>query len=43
MFIGKKFAITGINGSLGKSLSFQLRAKGAYVIGLTHRKKYKNK
>lgn len=39
MYNEKKFAITGINGSLGKSLSLKLREKGAFVIGLTHRKK----
>lgn len=38
MYKRKKYAITGISGSLGKSLCLKLREKGAYVIGLTHRK-----
>ena len=38
-FNGLKVAITGANGSLGKSLIEELRAKGAYVVGLTHNKK----
>ena len=38
-FNGLKVAITGANGSLGKSLIEELKAKGAYVVGLTHNKK----
>ena len=34
-----KIAITGANGSLGKALIEVLKAKGAYVVGLTHNKK----
>ncbi len=33
-----KIAITGANGSLGKSLIEELKKKGAYVVGLTHKK-----
>ncbi len=35
-FKGLRIAITGANGSLGKSLIKVLKGKGAYVIGLTH-------
>tara|TARA_Y100001968_G_scaffold180231_1_gene165104 strand:+ start:124 stop:870 length:747 start_codon:yes stop_codon:yes gene_type:complete len=38
-FKGLRIAITGANGSLGKSLIEELKKKGAYVIGLTHSKK----
>ena len=38
-FKGLKIAITGANGSLGKSLIEVLKKNGAYVIGLTHSKK----
>ena len=38
-FKGLKIAITGANGSLGKSLIEVLKKKGAYVVGLTHNKK----
>ena len=38
-FKGLKIAITGANGSLGKSLIEVLKEKGAYVVGLTHNKK----
>ena len=38
-FKGLKIAITGANGSLGKSLIEVFKEKGAYVIGLTHNKK----
>ena len=41
-FKGLKIAITGANGSLGKSLIQELKKKGAYVIGLTHRTKNNN-
>ena len=34
-----RIAITGANGSLGKSLIQELKKKGAYVIALTHDKK----
>ena len=37
-FKGLKVAITGANGSLGKSLIEVLKRKGAYVVGLTHDK-----
>ena len=37
-FKGLKIAITGANGSLGKSLIEILKKKGAYVVGLTHAK-----
>ena len=37
-FKNKKIALTGANGSLGKSLIEALREKGAYVVGLTHDK-----
>ena len=37
-FKGLKIAITGANGSLGKSLIEVLKEKGAYVVGLTHDK-----
>ena len=33
-----RIAITGANGSLGKSLIKQLKKNGAYVVGLTHSK-----
>ncbi len=35
-FNGLRIAITGANGSLGKSLIELLKKKGAYVVGLTH-------
>ena len=38
-FKGLRIAITGANGSLGKSLVEALKKKGAYVIGLTHERK----
>jgi len=38
-FKGLKIAVTGANGSLGKSLIKELKNKGAYVVGLTHSKK----
>ena len=38
-----KIAITGANGSLGRSLIEELKAKGAYVVGLTHNKKNNEK
>ena len=38
-FKGLRIAITGANGSLGKSLIEVLKKKGAYVIGLTHERK----
>jgi len=38
-FKGLKIAITGANGTLGKSLIEVLRRKGAYVVGLTHNTK----
>jgi len=38
-FKGLKIAITGANGSLGKALIEVLKAKGAYVLGLTHNNK----
>ena len=38
-FKGLKIAITGANGSLGKSLIEVLKKEGAYLIGLTHDKK----
>ena len=37
-FKGLRIAITGANGSLGKSLIEELKKNGAYVVGLTHRK-----
>jgi len=37
-FKGLKIAITGANGTLGKSLVEVLKRKGAYVVGLTHSK-----
>ena len=42
-FKGLKIAITGANGSLGKFLIEELKKNGAYVIGLTHRKKNNEK
>jgi len=39
-FKGLKIAITGANGSLGKSLIEVLKKKGAYVVGLTHAKNF---
>ena len=41
-FKGLRIAITGANGSLGKSLIQELKKKGAYVIGLTHERKNNN-
>ena len=41
-FKGLKIAITGANGSLGKSLVEVLKKEGAYVVGLTHAKKDKS-
>ncbi|WP_269604847.1 SDR family oxidoreductase [Prochlorococcus marinus] len=38
-FKGLRIAITGANGSLGKSLIEVLKKKGAYVVGLTHERK----
>ena len=38
-FKGLRIAITGANGSLGKSLIEVLKKKGAYVVGLTHKRK----
>ena len=38
-FKGLKIAITGANGSLGKSLIEVLKKEGAHLIGLTHDKK----
>lgn len=35
---GYRIGITGANGTLGRALTKKLRDKGAYVIGLTHRK-----
>ena len=37
-FQGLRIAITGANGSLGKSLIEELKNKGAYIVGLTHSK-----
>ena len=42
-FKGLKIAITGANGSLGRSLIEELKAQGAYVVGLTHNKKNNEK
>jgi hypothetical protein len=42
-FKGLRIAITGANGSLGKALIKVLRKKGAYVVGLSHRKRNNNK
>ena len=42
-FKGLKIAITGANGSLGRSLTEELKAQGAYVVGLTHNKKNNEK
>ncbi len=42
-FKGLKIAITGANGSLGKSLIEELKKNGAYVVGLTHSKENKIK
>jgi len=42
-FNGLKIAITGANGSLGRSLIEELKAQGAYVVGLTHNKKNNEK
>ena len=41
-FKGLRIAITGANGSLGKSLIEVLKKKGAYVVGLTHEKRKNN-
>jgi len=38
-FKGLRIAITGANGSLGKSIIEVLKRKGAYVVGLTHQRK----
>ena len=38
-FKGLRIAITGANGSLGKSLIEVLKRKGAYLVGLTHERK----
>ena len=38
-FKGLRIAITGANGSLGNCLIEEFKKKGAYVVGLTHRKK----
>ncbi len=38
-----KIAVTGANGSLGRSLIEELKAQGAYVVGLTHNKKNNEK
>ena len=38
-FKGLKVAVTGASGSLGKTLVQELQEKGAYVVGLTHKKK----
>ena len=38
-----KIAITGANGSLGKSLIKELKKTGAYVVGLSHRSNNNNK
>jgi len=37
-FKGLRIAITGANGSLGNCLIEEFKKKGAYVVGLTHRK-----
>ena len=42
-FKGLRIAITGANGSLGKSLIEVLKGKGAYIVGLTHNKKSNSK
>ena len=42
-FKGLKIAITGANGSLGKSLIEEFKRNGAYVVGLTHSKKNESK
>tara|TARA_B100001250_G_scaffold389437_1_gene388539 strand:+ start:114 stop:863 length:750 start_codon:yes stop_codon:yes gene_type:complete len=42
-FKGLNIAITGANGSLGKSLIDELKGKGAYIVGLTHSKKSNHK
>ena len=41
-FKGLKIAITGANGSLGKSLIKELKRNEAYVVGLTHSQKNMN-
>ena len=41
-FKGLRVAITGANGSLGKYLIEELKKKGAYVVGLTHRQNNNN-
>ena len=41
-FKNLKIAITGAKGSLGSSLIQELKNKGAYVVGLTHRTKNEN-
>ncbi len=38
-----KIAITGANGSLGQFLIKELKEKGAYVVGLTHKKRNNQK
>ena len=40
-FKGLRIAITGANGTLGRSLVEALKKKGAYVVGLTHDSKSK--
>ena len=42
-FKGLRIAITGANGSLGNCLIEEFKKKGAYVVGLTHRKKNDSK
>lgn len=34
---GKRVGITGANGELGRALTEQLRARGAWVVGISHR------
>ena len=41
-FKGSRIAITGANGSLGKFLIEEFKKKGAYVVGLTHKKSNNN-
>tara|TARA_B100000965_G_scaffold388992_1_gene394150 strand:- start:608 stop:1360 length:753 start_codon:yes stop_codon:yes gene_type:complete len=42
-FKNLRIAITGANGSLGKFLIEEFKKSGAYVVGLTHRKKNNRK